>query len=108
MKTPISLLFVLLAGGVAAQTPQEQQNLDRNTATSKVPRVIESRSVETNRVTGRSYSVSGIAVQVVKTRRVLQLLNPVAPPRYFAGNANTVRDPKSGRVEGLKLMSLEF
>jgi hypothetical protein len=104
----ITLLFVLLAGGAAAQTTNERQNLDAKAAPSPPPRLIEPSPVEPNRVTGKRYSVSGIAVQAVKTRRVFQLLNPVAPPRYFAGNANTVRDPKSGRVEGLKLMSLEF
>lgn len=104
----ITLLFVLLAGGAAARTTNENQNLEAKAVPSPPPRLIEPSPVEPNRVTGERYSVSGIAVQVVKTRRVFQLLNPVAPPRYFAGNTNTVRDPKSGRVEGLKFVSLEF
>ena len=108
MKTQMTLWLVLVVGVAAAQTNNESQNLDAKAAPSPPPRLIEPSPREPNRMMGERISVSGIAVQVVKTRRLFQLLNPVAPPEYFAGKANTVRDPNSGRVEGLKLVSLEF
>lgn len=108
MKTWITLLLVLLACGAAAQTTNSSQTLDAKAAPPPSQRVIESRPLKPSRMTGDRYSVSGITVQAIKSRRVLQLLNPIAPPKYFAAAENVVREPRSGRVEGLRFLSLEF
>lgn len=108
MKTWITLLLVLLASGAAAQTTNSSQALDAKAAPPLPQSLIESRPVEPSRMTGDRYSVGGIAAQAIKSKRVLQLLNPIAPPKYFAAAENLVREPKSGRVEGLRFLSLEF
>jgi hypothetical protein len=51
---------------------------------------------------------SGVTVQAAKTRNPLQLINPFAPVRYGPAEANTTRDPASGRAEGVKLFSVAF
>jgi hypothetical protein len=51
---------------------------------------------------------SGVAVQVVKTRAPLQLVNPAAPPQYGSAQDNVLRDPITGRSEGLKFLSIRF
>lgn len=54
---------------------------------------------------GRTYS--GIAVQVVKTDNLLQLINPFAPAKYGSGEDNLVadRDPITGRPAGLSVLT---
>jgi hypothetical protein len=51
---------------------------------------------------------SGVVVQAVKSRNPLQLINPLAPANQGSSEANTVRDPITGRSEGLKLFSIAF
>jgi hypothetical protein len=51
---------------------------------------------------------SGVAVQVVKARNPAQLVNPAAPPQYGSAEDNVLRDPVTGRSEGLKFLSLRF
>ncbi len=51
---------------------------------------------------------SGSAVEVVKTRKPLQLLNPLAPPQYGSPEDNVARDPINNRVYGLKLFAIHF
>jgi hypothetical protein len=51
---------------------------------------------------------SGIAVQALKTRKPLQLINPAAPPQYGSPEDNVLRNPVSGEVSGWKLFSIRF
>lgn len=51
--------------------------------------------------------VSGIAVEAVKQRNPLQLINPLAPPQYGAPDDNMVRDPTHHRT-GLKIFAIRF
>lgn len=51
---------------------------------------------------------SGIGVEILKTRRPLELLNPLAGPEYGSPEDNVVRDPINGQVTGLKLFSIRF
>lgn len=108
MKTPIPLLFVLLASGMAPEAAQENERLERKKTPAKVSSMVQSPSAGTGRITIRRYIFNGIAVQAVKARQPGQVLNPLAPPGYFAANDNVVRHSRSGRVEGLNLLSLKF
>ncbi len=51
---------------------------------------------------------SGVAVQAVRAKHPLELLNPAAPARYGSGADNVVRYPFSGTSPMLKLVSIEF
>jgi hypothetical protein len=51
---------------------------------------------------------SGIAVQAIKAKNPLQLINPAAPARYGSGQDNLVRFTFSGTGPMLKLFSIDF
>jgi hypothetical protein len=54
------------------------------------------------------HTFSGVAVQVIKAKRPLQLLNPVAQPQYGSGWDNIEWFPASGSGPMLKLFSIDF
>lgn len=53
-------------------------------------------------------TLSGSGVEAVKTKRPLQLLNPVAPAQYGSPEDNVARDPINGKVTGLKIFAIKF
>jgi len=55
---------------------------------------------------GRTYS--GIAVQLIRAPKPLQLINPLAPKSYGSGQRNLVFDARNRRPVGLKLFSISF
>ena len=61
-----------------------------------------------NKIVGRRVAHSGIVVQAIKADNPLQLLNPAAPEEYGNGEASVTREPKTGRVNGLRIFSIEF
>ena len=61
-----------------------------------------------HKIVGRRAAYSGIAVQATKSENPLQLLNPAAPEEYGNGEASVTREPKTGRVNGLRIFSIEF
>jgi len=61
-----------------------------------------------NKIVGRRVAYSGIVVQAIKADNPLQLLNPAAPEEYGNGEASVTREPKTGRVNGLRIFSIEF
>ncbi len=61
-----------------------------------------------NEIRVRKKILSGIAVQVVKTRNPLQLINPFAPAEYGSGWDNVVRDTGTGNPVGLKVLAVGF
>ena len=61
-----------------------------------------------NQITAGNFTYDGIAVELTKVDNPLQLINPGAGPEYGKAEDNLVRDPITGRVSGLKLLSLEF
>ncbi len=64
--------------------------------------------VKPNEIVAGHLTYSGIAVEIAKTSNPLQLVNPVALPKYGAAEDNAVRDPFSGRASGLKVFSISF
>ena len=67
-----------------------------------------SQAAKPNEIVKGRVTYSGIAVQVAKTGKPLQLINPAAPPQYGSPEDNVMRDPTSGRVSGWKLFSIRF
>jgi hypothetical protein len=61
-----------------------------------------------NELAKGNVTFSGSAVEVVKTKRPLQLLNPLAPPQYGSPEDNIARDPVNGKVTGLKIFAIKF
>ena len=53
-------------------------------------------------------ALGGIAVASPRGKNPLQLINPLAPRDYGAAGSNLSRDPVTGRVSGLKLLSIQF
>jgi len=60
------------------------------------------------RFLGKPATFGGLAVQLAKTDKPLQLFNPLAPARYGDGSQNVDRHPRTGRVQGFRLFSISF
>ena len=63
--------------------------------------------VKPNEIKRGHVTYSGILVELAKTDRPFELINPAAPAKYGSGEDNVVRDPNTGR-EGLKFFSIGF
>lgn len=83
-------------GSQAAVLGKEQQAL----ITLKAPKA--------NEIVADKLTYSGVAVQVAKADKPLQLINPAAPARYGAAEDNVLRDPVHGKISGLKIFAVQF
>jgi hypothetical protein len=108
MKTFLLLSSVLLAVGAEAKPVDEQRALAAETARRKAANLPLTEPAKSNQTVGERFTVSGIAVQAVKAENPLQLLNPVAPVEYGYAKDNVTRDPRTGIVDGLKILSFKF
>ena len=61
-----------------------------------------------NEIRKDGVTYSGILVELSKTDKPLELINPLAPPEYGSAEDNTARNPFDGEVSGLKLFSIQF
>jgi hypothetical protein len=61
-----------------------------------------------NEIVAGKLTYSGIAVQAIKAKNLLQLFNPAAPARYGSGQDNAVNFPFSGAGPRLKFFSIDF
>jgi hypothetical protein len=112
MKLPLAVLVLFAAFGVYSQSTSADDVME-----SQMMRYFNGRpahdlfiaqSEKPNEVRRNGVSYSGILVQLAKTDRPLELINPAAPPEYGSSEDNTVRDPIDGTVSGLKLFSIRF
>ena len=105
----VVVLFTVLA--TYAQTTPGSDLMDsqirRRLAARPDPNLLTLSPEKSNEVRRNGISYSGIFVQLAKTDKPLELINPAAPPEYGSSEDNVVRDPQSGR-EGLKLFSIQF
>jgi hypothetical protein len=83
----------------AGQSLQAQTARERPTVTFT--------ELKPNEMASGNVILSGIAVEAVKQRNPLQLINPLAPPQYGSPVDNIVRDPTSHRT-GLKIFAIKF
>jgi hypothetical protein len=67
-----------------------------------------SPAVKSTEIVKGNVAYGGVAVQVVKAKNPLQLVNPAAPAKYGSAENNVMRESWTGRVCGLKIFSLRF
>jgi len=61
-----------------------------------------------NEMTLGHVQASGIAIEIAKTKQPLKLLNPFSPLTNSSPEDNVVRDPFTGKVDGLKVFAIHF
>ncbi len=66
------------------------------------------REPKPNEIIKGRVTYSGVAVEAFKTKKPLQLVNPLAPDTYGSPEDNVVRDGPKGRILGLKLFAISF
>ena len=80
-------------------------------------RTVNLGQLKPNEIARGNVIFSGIAVQVAKKGKPLQLINPLAPPQYGSPEDNIVRQPQTalvpsdlpnGRPPGLKIFAIRF
>ena len=108
MKTLSILLCAFAVLAASAQTTRAERSLESISTQRGKGTAALSLETKPNEILKGKVAYSGIAVQAVKTRHPLQLLNPAAPAKYGSAEDNTLRDPMNGRAFGLKLLSLRF
>jgi hypothetical protein len=109
MRSMMIIAFSVLAAATAHAQVKGQAN--SQAAASKAPNseVMVTTTNSVYRSLRRpAVTYSGVGVQAVKSRNPLQLINPFAPVSQGSAEANTVRDPASGRAEGLRLLTIAF
>jgi hypothetical protein len=105
-------LSILLATATSVAFGQGQGELTTTTTTTTRPTT--SGQLGTQLPNGRPGAVPYIpregAVQVaIRTGRPLQLLNPLAPPRYGTAQEHTSHEPKDpGKPKGIVLFAWTF
>ncbi len=105
----MTLALVSLAAGASARSPEMDRALDTHAARmAREKALISQPEKNKNRIVGRRAAYSGIVVQAIKADHPLQLLNPAAPDEYGNGEESVMREPTAGRVNGLRIFSIEF
>jgi len=61
-----------------------------------------------NEIVAGKLTYTGVAVQLIKARNPLQLVNPAAPARYGSGQDNVLFFPFAGTGPVLKFLSIDF
>jgi len=109
------VIALIVAGGALAETQAETtrplfENYQARKATPPESGIWVQKKSQPNTITRKGFTFSGIAVQMIKTRKPLQLVNPLAPAAYGSGRDNFVaeREPITGRRLGWKFFSFEF
>jgi hypothetical protein len=108
MKT--TFILVMLLAGLAtgmAQSAVTEPSLKTDGKSKKREALVSPKQATTVEIRRGNVTYSGIAVQAIKARNPLHLVNPAAPPEYGSGANNAVRDNK-GKVVGLKLFAISF
>jgi hypothetical protein len=109
MKTVSIVICSLAVLAANAQTPPTEGALESELA-GRLGKAgpLSAQEVKPNEVVKRGVTYSGIAVQLLKTDNPLQLINPLAPPRYGSPEDNVLRDSITGGVSGWKIFSIRF
>ena len=110
MKTFVALAFLTAAFSVGAQSQPAPGGALESELTARLGKtsLAAVHAAKPNEIVARHVTYSGVAVQVLKTDNPLQLINPLAPPKYGSPEDNVMRDTFTGRVLGLKIFSIRF
>ena len=107
MKT--ALVMVGLLAGLAASAQSSRPDTVLKQTTDQLRVQVQSEPIaKPNQVSTKKVTYSGIVVQLVKSDKPLQMINPAAPAEYGPAEQNVVRNPVNGRVMGWKFLSLQF
>ena len=106
--TPTVVATQLPTNSIAPQFPPVFQSRASGEPVLTTAPVFSLKQEAPNEIIRSNISYSGIAVEVVKTKRPLQLLNPLAPPEYGTPEDNLARDSINQRPTGLKLFAIHF
>jgi hypothetical protein len=109
MKKRILLFGSVAALALGAQCAMAQTGMESEFGTrlGNVGLLPWGRTNATEIVKG-NVGLSGIAVDLATFDNPLQLINPLAPPKYGTAEDNTLRDVNTGRAIGWKLFSIRF
>ena len=66
------------------------------------------RQTAPNEIVSGEFSYTGVGVEIAKSHSVLELFNPITPPKGASPEQNLARDPVNGRVQGLKFFAFHF
>jgi hypothetical protein len=108
MKNAAVLLGVCLVASVHAQDQKAEEELKAQIAREIQQATTAVQPEKPNEITTDRATYKGVAVQMIKTDNPLQLVNPLAPPRYGRGEDNVVRDPITRKVTGISFLTIEF
>lgn len=104
----IVFFLAMVVGTAAAQNQPLRDNFRSQLATEGKDNKSTTRIEKPNQIITQKRTYSGIAVQAVKARNPLQLINPFAPAEYGSGGQNLVpgRDEITGRPTGLSILTV--
>src|SRR5258705_12414492 len=88
--------------------PFQPDPLSAELSRSFQPSAITPLQPKPNEISLGNLKASGIAIEVVKTKQPLKLINPFSPPTNSSPEDNVVRDPFNGKVNGLKVFAIHF
>jgi hypothetical protein len=119
MKFIFAMLVLFAVVGVRSQTIVRTQTTpgENDMNTLVVKRLMQRptdqsllglQALKPNEIKMNGVTYSGIFVQLSKTDKPLQLINPAAGPEYGSSEDNTARDPITGNATGVKLFSIQF
>ena len=103
--TGLTILTVVAAWFVHAAPPMNR-SLEAELAGTEFK--LKAQPTDPNELTVAGTTYSGVAVQFKNTEHPLQMINPTAPAEYGNGEQNVERDPITGQLVGLKVLSIDF
>ena len=115
MKTFLAILAMMALFAVPAASAQSapgndamESQIRRGLAIRHDESLLQLRQEKPNEIRHNGLTYSGILVEMAKTDKKLELINPAAPPEYGTAEDNEVRDSNTGGARGLKLFSIGF
>jgi hypothetical protein len=104
MKTYVMLMTLITAGSLVAQPVDRSMELSVSGRGS----LIVAKPEKPNEIAGHKVVYSGVAVQIIKTKQPLELINPLAPVDNGTRDGNMQRDIITGKPVGFKFLSISF
>jgi hypothetical protein len=108
MKTFLTVLFALAAGGLFAQTTPLEPNARAKIPAAQPDNPMGLRPQYAYEVHYRGHTLDGLGVELYKARNPLKLFNPFDPEVRAAAHDNITWDMETGKADGWTLFSLHF
>jgi hypothetical protein len=112
MKAYFAAVVSLFAATALLAAPPKTKSTDPvNDAQLYAPgqtSVLTVKKPTPNQIAGHKVVYSGIAVQVIKTKNPINLVNPWAPAEYGTGDCNLERDTITAKPVGFRFLSISF